>query len=132
MQHLTYPLLSTLPELLKLKLQIMDELIPIIAIISVFGSVILFVTIITNYSLKRKLIDKNMVNDEATSLFKNESDKQNSLKWGLIILFGGLGLIIISAMDLDGDDAMSWGIEGVSIALGFLLYYFAAKKELDQ
>ena len=73
-----------------------------------------------------------MVNDEATSLFKNESGKQNSLKWGLIILFGGLGLIIISAMDLDGDDAMSWGIEGVCIAVGFLLYYFAAKKELDQ
>ena len=110
----------------------MDELIPIIAIISVFGSVILFVSIITNYSLKRKLIDKDMVNDEAASLFKSESGKQNSLKWGLIILFAGIGLIIIDAMNLDGDDAMAWGVEGVSIAVGFLLYYFAAKKELGE
>lgn len=109
----------------------MDELIPIIAIISVFGSVILFVSIITNYSLKRKLIDKNMVNDEAASLFKRESGKQNSLKWGLIILFSGLGLIVIDALDLDGEDAMAWGIEGVSIAIGFLIYYAVTKKELD-
>lgn len=110
----------------------MDELIPIIAIISVFGSVILFVSIITNYSLKRKLIDKNMVNEEATSLFKNETGKQNSLKWGLIILFAGIGLIIIDSMNLDGEDAMAWGVEAVSIAVGFLIYYFVAKKDLDQ
>lgn len=110
----------------------MEDLIPIIGIISVFGSVILFVNIITNYSLKRKLIDKNMVNDEAASLFKNESGKQNSLKWGLIILFGGLGLILIDAMRLDGDDAMAWGIEAVSISIGFLIYYFAVKKEQNQ
>ena len=110
----------------------MEELIPIIAIISVFGSVILFVSIITNYSLKRKLIDKNMVNDEATSLFKKDSNKQNSLKWGLIILFAGLGLIIIDSMNLDGEDAMAYGIEAVSISIGFLLYYVAARKEMDQ
>lgn len=109
----------------------MHDLIPIIAIISVFGSVILFVSIITNYSLKRKLIDKNMVNKEATNLFKNESNKQNSLKWGLIILLGGLGLIIIDSMRLDGEDPMAWGVEAVSVSIGFLIYYFVAKKELD-
>jgi len=108
----------------------MTELIPIVAIISVFGSTILFVTILTNYSLKRKLIDKNMVNEETANLFTKETSKQNTLKWGLIILFGGLGLIIIDTMNLDGDDAMAWGIEGVCIAIGFLLYYFVAKKEM--
>ena len=110
----------------------MEDLIPVIAIISVFGSVILFVSIITNYSLKRKLIDKNMVNDETANLFKNETNKQNSLKWGLIILFGGLGLIIIASMGLDGDDAMAWGVEAVCVSIGFLLYYFTIRKELNK
>ncbi|WP_420575226.1 DUF6249 domain-containing protein [Ekhidna sp.] len=109
----------------------MNDLVPIIAIISVFGSVILFVSTLTNYSLKRKLIDKDMVNAETANLFTKKDNKHNALKWGLIVLFGGLGLIIIDAMGLDGDDAMPYGIEAVSIAVGFLIYYAMMKKEMD-
>ena len=105
----------------------MEELIPIVAIISVFGSVILFVTILTNYSLKKKLIDKNLVNEGTANLFKSVTSKQNALKWGLIILFGGVGLIIIDGMGLDGDDAMPYGIEAVCVSVGFLIYYFMVK-----
>lgn len=107
----------------------MESIIPIVAIVSVFGSIILFVTIITNYSLRKKLIDKNMVNDETANLFRSVSSKQNSLKWGLIILFAGVGLIIIDSMNLDGDEAMPYGIEAVCVALGFLTYYFLVKND---
>lgn len=109
----------------------MDELIPIVAIVSVFGSVILFVSILTNYSLKKKLIDKDMVNNDTANLFNKKDSRQNALKWGLIVLFGGLGLIVIDAMGLDNDDAMPYGIEAVSIAIGFLIYYAMMKKELE-
>lgn len=109
----------------------MDEIIPIVAIISVFGSVILFVTTITNYSLKKKLIDKDMVNTDAANLFSKKDSRQSALKWGLIILFAGIGLIIIDAMNLDGDEAMPYGIEAVSISIGFLIYYALIKKEMD-
>jgi hypothetical protein len=107
----------------------MGELIPIVAIISVFGSVILFVNALTNYSLKKKLIDKDMVNEDTANMFRSKTSKQNSLKWGLIVLFGGIGLIIIDSMGLDGDEAMPYGIEAVSIAVGFLAYYFVVNKE---
>ena len=109
----------------------MGELIPIIAIISVFGSTILFVTVLTNYSLKKKLIDKNMVNEETANLFRKETSKQSALKWGLIVLFGGIGLIIIDSMGLDGDEAMPYGIEAVCIALGFLGYYAITRKDME-
>ncbi|MEQ9404023.1 MAG: DUF6249 domain-containing protein [Cyclobacteriaceae bacterium] len=108
------------------------DLVPIVAIISVFGSVILFVTVLTNYSLKKKLIDKNMVNEETANMFKSVSSRQNSLKWGLIVLFGGIGLIIIDSMGLDGDEAMPYGIEAVCVSLGFLAYYFAVRNEDDK
>jgi uncharacterized oligopeptide transporter (OPT) family protein len=110
----------------------MNDLIPIIAIISVFGSTILFVTVLTNYSLKRKLIDKDMVGPETANLFKSVSNKQNALKWGLIILFAGIGLIIIDSMNLDGDEAMPYGIEAVCVSIGFLIYYAIMKKEDDK
>ncbi|WP_420318608.1 DUF6249 domain-containing protein [Ekhidna sp.] len=109
----------------------MHDLIPIVAIISVFGSVILFVSVLTNYSLKKKLIDKDMVNAETANLFSKQGNKHNALKWGLIVLFGGLGLIIIDSMGLDGDEAMPYGIEAVCIAIGFLTYYALMKKEMD-
>ncbi|GAB4244524.1 MAG: hypothetical protein Tsb0034_22730 [Ekhidna sp.] len=110
----------------------MDDFVPILGIIAVFGSAIMFVSLITNYALKRKLIDKGLVGSESANLFQTESGKQNSLKWGLIILFAGIGLIIIDAMGLDGDEAMPWGIEAVCVALGFLLYYSIVKKESDK
>ncbi|MBC6400237.1 MAG: hypothetical protein GDA51_10905 [Ekhidna sp.] len=106
----------------------MKELIPIVGIIAVFGSIILFVSILTNYSLKRKLIDKNMVNEKTANLFKREDGKLNALKWGLITLLGGVGLITIDSMRLDADDAMAWGIEAVCVAVGFLTYYFLTRK----
>lgn len=109
----------------------MEDLVPIIAIISVFGSVILFVSTLTNYSLKKKLIDKDMVNPETANLFSKQDNKHSALKWGLIVLFGGLGLIIIDSMGLDGDDAMPYGIEAVCIAVGFLIYYAMMKKEMN-
>ncbi|NQZ79202.1 MAG: hypothetical protein HRT61_24240 [Ekhidna sp.] len=109
----------------------MQELIPIIAIISVFGSTILFVSTLTNYSLKRKLIDKDMVSPETINLFKKQNSKQSALKWGLLVLFGGLGLIIIDAMGLDGDEAMPYGIEAVCISIGFLIYYAIVKKDVE-
>ncbi|MEP5612887.1 MAG: DUF6249 domain-containing protein [Cyclobacteriaceae bacterium] len=110
----------------------MDELIPIVAIVAVFGTGILFVSTLTNYALKKRLIEKDMVNEETANMFKSMTSKQNALKWGLIVLFAGIGLIIIDFMRLDGDDPMPYGIEAVCVSLGFLLYYYIVKNEDDK
>lgn len=107
----------------------MEEIIPIVAIVSVFGSFILFVVTLTNYFLKKKLIEKDMVNDETANLFKKRTDKQSALKWGLIVLTAGVGLIIIDSMGLNSDSAMPYGIEAVCVAIGFLAYYSIVNKK---
>lgn len=107
----------------------MEDLVPIFSVFSVFGSVVLIVSISTNFSLKKRLIEKNLVGEEAMSFFRSVDNKLNALKWGLIILFGGIGLVIIDACRLDGDDAMTYGIEAISVAIGFILYFFIAKRE---
>lgn len=72
-----------------------------------------------------------MVNEETANLFAKQDNRQSALKWGLIVLFGGIGLIIIDSMGLDGDEAMPYGIEAVCIAVGFLVYYTMMKKEAE-
>ncbi len=107
----------------------MEALIPMIGIISVFGSGVLIISIVTNFVLKKKLIEKNLIDADTAHLFRSTNSRQNALKWGLIILSGGIGLIIISYKGLDGESAMTYGIETVSISIGFLAYYFLVKKE---
>ena len=109
----------------------MKEIIPIVAIISVFGSIILFVNTLTNYSLKKKLIDKDLLNADVASIFKSATSKHNALKWGLIILFGGIGLIIIESLPYDRESPLPYGVEAVCISIGFLIYYFLVRNEQD-
>jgi hypothetical protein len=111
---------------------IMIELIPIVAIISVFGSTVWLTSIITNYALKRQLIKNGIVGQEAQSLFNHTQSKLNALKWGLIVLFAGLGLILIDFLNLNANSAMPFGIEAVSVAVGFLIYYRLAKNQVEE
>ena len=72
-----------------------------------------------------------MVNEETANMFKSMTSRQSTLKWGLIILFAGLGLIIVEQLPHDEDSLLPYGVEAVCASLGFLLYYFMVKKERD-
>ena len=88
--------------------------------------------------LKRKLINSGhfeqagiLVQPVATP---EEVNKYPSLKWGLVALMAGLGLIIIEFIR-NGQEAMEfyqsmlpYGIELVFISLGFLIYFFIVNR----
>lgn len=105
-----------------------------IAIIGSFGASIYFFTkVMTDYILKKKMIDKGFVNDETQAVFKQhtESNKFTSLKWGLIIFFAGISLVIMEYIPTSPDSPLPYGLFAVAVSLGFLIYYFVVKKELD-
>ena len=87
----------------------------------------------TDYILKKKMIDKGFVNDDTQAIFKQhaagDSSKTSSLKWGLIIFFAGLALIIMEYIPTGPESPMPYGLFAVSVSLGFLLYYFMVKKD---
>jgi hypothetical protein len=106
-----------------------------LTIIGTFGtSAILFARTITDYILKKKMIEKGFVNDETQAIFKRHADenKYSSLKWGLIIFFAGLSLIVLSYMQYDQSSPLPYGVFAMSISLGFLIYYFLIKKDLNK
>lgn len=110
-----------------------DVLMPI-SIIGSFGASIYFFTkVMTDYILKKKMIDKGFVNEDTQAIFKTQSgvSKYSSLKWGLIIFFAGISLVIMEYIPAAPDSPLPYGLFAVSVSLGFLIYYFLLKKEIE-
>jgi len=88
-----------------------------------------------DYRLRRKLIDKGLVDEKIKYLFfsKDEAYAPSSLKWGLVLT--GIGLAIIIARILP----YHWYETEVSISLmfifagaGLLIYYAIADKRAKE
>lgn len=111
-----------------------DVLMPVAILGSIGGSIIVFTKTISDYILKKKMIDKGYVNEDTQAIFKRNTDgnKYSSLKWGLIILFAGLSLVLMDFIDYDTRSPLPYGLFAVFVSLGFLIYYFMVKKELNK
>jgi len=102
-------------------------------IIGTFGASLYFFTrTLTDYILKKKMIEKGFVNEDTQAIFKRnvEENKSSSLKWGLIIFFAGLSLVLLEYIPYDSTSPLPYGLFTVSVSLGFLIYYFLMKKDL--
>jgi hypothetical protein len=109
-----------------------EVLMPIAILGSLGGSVFVFVKTMTDYILKKKMIEKGFVNDDTQAIFKQHTSdgKFSSLKWGLIMLFVGLSLIIMEYIPTSPESPLPYGLIAVSISIGFLIYYVIVKKEV--
>ena len=104
---------------------------------SILGSlglaVYFFTKVVTDYVLKKKMIEKGFVNDDTQAIFKQHaeslSNKYSSLKWGMIVFFAGLSLIIMEFIPVQPDSPLPYGLFAVSVSIGFLIYYFIVQKE---
>ena len=104
-----------------------------ISIIGSFGTALYFFTkTITDYILKKKMIEKGFVNEDTQAIFKTHTvdNKYSSLKWGLLALFGGIALIAMEYLDVRPDSPLPFGLLAVALSAGFLTYYFLVKKEM--
>ncbi len=115
--------------------ELMNVLMPL-TIIGSFGTTIFFFTkVMTDYILKKKMIDKGFVNDDTQAIFKQHQNTFNnkfaSLKWGLIIFFAGLSLVIMEYIPTSPESPLPYGLFAVAVSLGFLIYYFIVKQDID-
>ena len=107
------------------------------AIILFFGAIIFgilkLVQIITEYKLKRRLLDKAQVDEGFSSALaeslktlttSKESNPYPSLKWGLVTLGIGIALIVTNFMEVDYmQSSLPIGLLLTGASLGFLVYY---------
>jgi hypothetical protein len=110
---------------------IFDVLLPV-ALFGSFGATLYYFTkVLTDYILKKKMIEKGYINEESQSIFKQHTmdNKYSALKWGLLIFSSGVALIIIDFLDVRPDSTLPYGIFAVSLSVGFMTYYYIVKKE---
>ena len=111
-----------------------NVLMPVSILGSLGASLYFFTKVLTDYILKKKMIEKGYVNEESQSIFKKyaqEENRNSSLKWGLIILSAGIGLIIIDAVDVQPDTTLPYGIFAVAVSLGYLIYFYMVKRQVN-
>lgn len=112
--------------------RIFDVLLPV-ALFGSFGATLYYFTkVLTDYILKKKMIEKGYVNEESQSVFKQykSENRYSALKWGLIIFSAGVALIIIDSLNVDADSTLPYGIFAVCVSLGFMVYYYIVRKEI--
>ena len=110
----------------------MDNIAEVLIPISIFGTlglVIFHITkTLTNYYLRKKIVEKGLNGDEAVKILASEQSKINNysnLKWGLIILSSGIGFVIIDQLKATmTNSTLPFGIFAICISIGFLAYYF--------
>jgi hypothetical protein len=116
-------------------MEVSEVLMPI-SILGSFGTALYFFTkVLTDYILKKKMIEKGYVNEDTQAIFKTHSSQDGrygSLKWGLLTLSFGIALILMEYLEVRADSPLPYGLLAVALSVGFLVYYFVIKKELKK
>lgn len=99
----------------------------------VFYTIAYIIETILKYRLRSRIVSSGLTDEKLIrGLFSSRTDNQySSLKWGLILLFAGIGLIVLELVPYDYDSTLPYGIESFFVALGFLVYYFMVKEKLE-
>lgn len=88
------------------------------------------IKVISDNRLRQRLIEKGMVDEKSKYLFLNNRQVYNlsSLKWGLVLVGLGLALFAGQLFPYRNIEEITVGAMFLFAGLGFLVYYFIAKK----
>lgn len=97
-------------------------------VIIIFPTIGLIVKWVLEYRLKKDLIEKGMVDEKVKYLSLNTFSRSgmSSLKWGLVALFVGIGIIAIRLFPYYIEGEVVLGVMLISAGAALLLYYFIA------
>lgn len=107
----------------------MEELIPIVLFISMFGSIAFITRVISDNRLRREMIKNQVSEDIIQKLWiENRAEDFNSnLKWGIVSVALGIALVIIQFSGLRSDEPLTFAL-GFFAAGGGLLAYYGLKR----
>jgi len=81
---------------------------------------------------RRLLIEKGMVDEKVKFLYGEHDRSLSSIKWGMVLIGIGLALLIGQIYRYDLSDEATIGLMFLFAGLGFIIYYFLAKKKMSE
>lgn len=102
---------------------------PGIVLVGFFAFVLGITKILSDNWTKRKLIEARVSDDVIRTLFRKESDPEMfaALKWGIVLVSLGLGLIVSQYLPARFEEPLAWGVVLVFGGVGLLAYYAVAR-----
>ena len=107
------------------------DLTPVFVLSTIFGGIALIISVVTNGKIKKKMLELGKLEFDPelmNSLMGKNESSITSLKWGVIGLFSGVGLLIIHLLSDQDAPALFFAIEAISVSLGFITYFLLYKK----
>jgi hypothetical protein len=101
-------------------------MIPIAVTYIVFWGVVAIMRIQKETRLKSRMIELGHLEPEKqwiTQKSMNMADTYSNLKYGIVLVSVGTGLMIVNDLDLDHNAPIIFGLLAIVAGLGFLLYF---------
>ena len=102
---------------------------PAFALVGFFAFILGITKVLSDNWTKRKLIEARVSDDVIRTLFRKESDPEMfaALKWGIVLVALGLGLIVSQYRPSGFEEPLAWGVVLVFGGAGLLAYYAIAR-----
>jgi hypothetical protein len=110
----------------------MPPIIESITTLIVFGSLLLGIIAILNFIIKMRILNSGVRDEQYVKLLTEQYTRRpDVLKWGLLLLSGGIGLIVNHFIPgaMAFDTPLPYGIEAIFLALGLLVFHFMIEKK---
>ncbi|MCR8557397.1 hypothetical protein KXD93_07080 [Mucilaginibacter sp. BJC16-A38] len=112
----------------------MKQLLPFIIVIVFFIIIAVLILGLLNYRLRKRIINSGPLDQTSFKFLSQLSTvSSESLKWGLILFFGGLGLMIMQYIPYSAEDSpLPYGVEMIFVAAGFITYYLIIQNKRNK
>lgn len=98
--------------------------------IAILIAISIIIVVLTNYDLKKKILNKENTDDKMFIILNNLTGLGSEmLKWGIILLFGGIGLVILEFLPYNENSPLPYGVMTIFVSLGFLTYYLLIRNQ---
>jgi hypothetical protein len=103
----------------------MKQIAPFFVMIVLLIVLAVLITEYFHYRLRKRILDAGPLDDQAIRLLHQiPGTASEALKWGLLLFFGGIGLIVLAFIPYSLDESpLPYGLEAVFLSAGFLVYY---------
>lgn len=107
----------------------MEYVFSMVASVAFFGSIVWIVKLLAENKTRRTAIEKGLSGEDLAHLFHREAAAASGLKWGLVLIGAGLGLVIgLFMVPPEVRPMVTSSLSVILAGIGLVIYYVLARK----